>query len=139
MADQEVKKCVMVLDGELPVGLAVNAAGVLATTLGYRVESIVGPDVADHSGDWHAGLVTIPIPILKADPEVLKNIKVEATKVEGMLVVDLTDAAQASKTYEEYEEKMAAANPENLRYLGLALYGDKKPVNKLTGSLSLLR
>ena len=139
MVGREEKKCVMVLDGELPAGLAVNAAAVLATTIGYRVESIVGPDVADRSGDQHVGLVTIPIPVLKAEAEALRSIRFEATGVEGMLVVDLTDVAQASKTYGEYEQKMAAAAPENLRYLGVILYGDKKPVNKLTGGLPLLR
>ncbi len=139
MVGREEKKCVMVLDGELPVRLAVNAAGVLATTIGYRVESIIGPDVADRSGDRHAGLVTIPIPVLRASAQALKDIKAKAAGAEGLLVVDLTDAAQASKTYEEYEKKLAALAPEDLRYLGLALYGDKKPVNKLTGGLPLLR
>lgn len=133
------KKCVMVLDGELPIGLAVNAAGVLAVTLGRRVEEIVGPDVADGSGDRHAGLVTIPISILKAGTEAIEDIRRRALGVEGLLVVGLTDAAQTSKTYEEYEERMAASDGEDLRYLGLALHSDKKPVNKLTGSLSLLR
>lgn len=133
------KKCVMVLDDELSPGLAVNAAGVLATTLGYRTGSIVGPDITDGSGDRHVGLVTIPIPVLKADTETLRVKRAEAREIEGMLVVDLTDAAQTSKTYEEYTEKMAAAAPEDLRYLGLALYGDRKPVNKLTGGLPLLR
>ena len=139
MERRQEKKCVMVLDGELPAGLAVNAAGVLAVTLGYKVEAIVGPDVVDGSGDRHVGLVTIPIPILKADAGVIRDIRAKATKTEDMLVVDLTDVAQASKTYEEYTQKMAGFTAEDMRYLGLAFYGDKKPVNKLTGGLSLLR
>ena len=133
------KKCVMVLDGRLPVGLAVNAAAVLAVTLGHKVEAIVGADVADGSGTFHAGLVSIPIPILKADAETIGDIRGRAAQDESVLVVDLTDPAQTSKTYEEYKAKMAAATSEDLRYLGLALHGDKKPVNKLTGGLPLLR
>ena len=50
-----------------------------------------------------------------------------------------TDVAQTSRTYEEHTKKMAASPPEELEYLGVALHGDKKLVNKLTGSLPLLR
>jgi hypothetical protein len=59
----------MVIDGDLPRGLAVNAAGVLAVTLGRRIEGIVGPDVSDAFGEPHAGLVNVPIPVLAADAE----------------------------------------------------------------------
>ena len=55
-----------------------------------------------------------------------------------MPVVNFTDAAQTSKTYEEDTRKMATATPEDLEYLDVALYG-KKHFNKLTRSLPLLR
>ena len=131
-------KCVMVLNEELPVGLAVNTAGVLAFTLGREMGSVVGPEVFDASGNSHLGITTLPIPILRAKREVVKDIRSRADE-EGLIVVDFTDAAQTSKTYEEYTEKMSAVTSEELEYLGVALYGDKKPVNKLTGSLPLLR
>ena len=135
-----VVKCVMVISESLPVGLAVNAAGVLAATLGRRVESLVGEDVVDGSGEKHAGLVRIPIPVLKADEEAIKSVRTRAVGLEGLLlVVDLTETAQSSKTYEEYEERMARAQGDGLGYLGVALYGEKRSVNKLTGNLPLLR
>lgn len=133
------KKCVMVVDAGLPAGLAVNAAAVLAVTLGHKIEAIVGPDVADASGGLHIGLVDIPIPILRADADVLGDIRFRAIATDGLLVVGFTDVARTSKTYEDYTEMMAASAAEDLQYLGVALYGDKKPVNKLTGSLPLLR
>ena len=132
-------KCVMVVDRELPVGMAVNATAVLAVTLGRKIESIVGPDVADASGGSHAGLVNIPIPVLKAGVEAVGDIRSKAVTMDGLLVVGFTDAARTSKTYEEYTEKMAVSATEELGYLGVALYGDKKLVNRLTGSLPLLR
>lgn len=137
MANAE--KCVVVLDGALGVGLAVNAAAVLAVTLGHKVGSIVGPDVTDGSGGTHAGLVDVPIPVLKADAKTVEGIRSRADAADGLLVVGFTDVAQVSKTYEEYTEKMAASSPEELGYLGVALYGDRKLVNKLTGSLPLLK
>ena len=139
MGNGTEKKCVMVVDAGLPVGLAVNAAAVLAVTLGRKIESIVGQDVADASGGPHVGLVDIPIPVLKADSGVVGDVRSRAAATDGLLVVGFTDVAQTSKTYEDYTKKMAASAPEDLEYLGVALYGDKKPVNKLTGSLPLLR
>ena len=133
------KKCVMVLDKELPVELAVNTAGVLATTLGRDAEEIVGPEVLDGSGRRHAGITKVPIPILKASEEGIRDIRLRAEETGDLLVVDFTDAAQTAKTYEEYEDKIGALPSERLGYLGIALYGDKKAVNKLTGSLPLLK
>jgi hypothetical protein len=132
-------KCVMVIDDDLPRGLAVNAAGVLALTLGRRVESIVGPDVTDGSGSEHVGITTIPIPILKADAAQLRQIRLQAGDLEGLLVVDFTDAAQTTTTYDDYTRKIADMPTDRLAYLGVALYGPKKHVNKLTGSLPLVR
>lgn len=138
MGDGAVK-CVMVISESLPVGLAVNAAGVLAATLGRRVDSLVGEDVVDGSGEKHAGLVRIPIPVLKADEEAIKSVRTRTVGLEGLLVVDLTETAQSSRTYEEYEERMPRAQGDWLGYLGVALYGEKRSVNKLTGNLPLLR
>ncbi len=49
------KKCVVVVDGDLPLGLLANTATVLAITLGARVEAIVGEDAVDGSGEVHSG------------------------------------------------------------------------------------
>lgn len=132
-------KCVMVLDEELPAGLLANTASVLALTLGRRLDSIIGPDVKDGSGSVHVGITTIPIPILKAKGEVVRDIRMRAEEADDLLVVDVTDAAQTTKTYEDYTRKIAGVPSEELKYLGVALYGNKKPVNKLTGSLPLLK
>lgn len=131
-------KCVVVLDEGLPAGLAVNTAAVLAFTLGREMGSVVGPEVVDGSGASHLGITRLPIPILKANEGVVRDVRSKADE-DGLLVVDFTNAAQTSKTYEEYTEKMAARTAEELKYLGVALYGDKKLVNRLTGSLPLLR
>ena len=132
-------KCVMVLDDRLPVGLAVNTAGVLALTLGREIDSIIGVDVEDASGNVHRGITTHPIPILKADGDLIKEIRLRASDADNLLIVDFTDAAQTTTTYDAYTSKIGAMSTEELTYLGIALYGDKKVVNRLTGSLPLLR
>lgn len=131
-------KCVMIVEEGLPAGLAANAAGVLAFTLGREVDFAVGPSVLDGSGELHVGITKIPIPVLRAGGETLRRLRSEASQTK-LLAVDFTESAQTSKTYEEYESKLAARETVELDYLGLALYGERKEVDRLTGSLPLLR
>ncbi len=132
-------KIVMVIDRNLPPGLLVNTAGLLGATLGRRREEIVGPDIPDASGSSHAGILNITLPILAADADTIKAIRDKAVKTEGLLVVDFTETAQRSLRYEDYAERLAGRQPEELKYLGVAIYGAKKQVNKLVGNLPLLR
>jgi hypothetical protein len=137
--DEKATKCVMVLDEQLPVGLVVNTAAVLALTLGRRMDGLLGPDVLDGSDGVHVGITTLPIPILKADAAALKRLWKRALESETVFVVDFTDVAQTSHTYDDYTQRIRALSADHLRYLGVALYGKKDSVNKLTGSLPLLR
>ncbi len=134
-------KCVMVIDVNLPTGLIANTAAVLALTLGKEIEEIIGPAVEDGSGRFHVGITTTPVPILKGDALTIKELRnrLYAEEFSDLLVVDFSNAAQITKNYEEYTEKIATFSENDLEYLGLALYGDKKKVNKLTGSMGLLR
>ena len=135
----ESMKCVMVIDKNLPPGLLVNTAGLLGATLGRREEAIIGPDVADASGSSHTGILNITLPILAADADTIKAIREKAVKTEGLLVVDFTETAQKALKYEDYTERLEGKHAEELKYLGVALYGPKKPVNRLVGNLPLLR
>lgn len=140
MADvRATKKCVIVVDGDLPIGLMVNAAACLAVTLGNAVDGIVGEDATDGSGMVHAGLIPTGIAILRADAETVGEIRMRAEGTEGVFVADFTDAAQRPKDYPEYLENVSKIPSEGLRYHGVGFYGDKKPINKLTGGLALLR
>ena len=56
-----------------------------------------------------------------------------------LTVVDFSDLAQSCKTYDEFIGKMGGASEADLTYLGLAICGPKKKVNKLTGRMALLR
>jgi hypothetical protein len=135
----ESTKCVMVIDSGLPLGLKVNTAGLLGATLGKRLDKIIGTDVVDASGEIHVGILNVPLPILSADADTIKAIKEKAMKTGGLLVVDFTETAQREVRYEDYTVKLAATPACELRYLGVALYGVQKSVNKLVGNLPLLR
>lgn len=135
------EKSVLILDEALPMGLLANTAAILGITLGKQRPEAVGGDVEDGAGKCHLGIITFPVPILKSSAEGLGKLReiLYTPEFSDVTVVDFSDLAQSCKTYEEFTGKMRTCSESNLHYLGLALCGPKKKVNKLTGSLPLLR
>lgn len=133
-------KLAIVIDRELTGGLVANTAAVLAMSLGSRLESVIGPDLKDADGSPHLGITTLPIPVLVADQDELRQLRGRALDdAGGLLLVDFPDCAQRSRTYDDYTEQLGSSGEKDLSYLGVALFGPRKPVQKLTGSLPLLR
>lgn len=134
-------KCVIIINETLPTGIIANTAAIMGITLGKMMPEIVGNDVKDKSENNHLGITTIPIPILKASYEAIKEIRIKLyqSNFEDLTVIDFSDLAQKCKTYDEFIEKMAKTDETDLQYLGIAIYGTDKKINKLTGSMPLLR
>ena len=139
--DLQNEKCVMIIDESLPLGVIANTAAVMGITLGKSIPDIVGADVYDSTGKAHLGIIEFPVPILKGDTKSIKAIRGKLYEPEFMdlTVVDFSDLAQGCKTYQEFIEKMKKVSETQLSYLGIAICGAKKKVNKLTGSIPLLR
>lgn len=135
----DTRKCVIVLNENLPLGLLANTAGILGITLGKHMPEAVGQDVSDKSGKPHLGIITFPVPILKASEERLKAIRAQLYNEKDMIAVDFSDIAQSCYTYQEFIEKAAQTEETELVYFGVGICGNKKKVNKLTGNLPLLR
>ena len=57
----------------------------------------------------------------------------------GLTVVDFSDVAQKINVYADFVQKAAETPEREHAYYGIALFGDKKKVNRLTGMLPLLR
>lgn len=134
-------KCVMVIDESLPTGIISNTAAVMGITMGKLMPETVGADVTDRTGNQHLGIVEFPVPILKGNRDQIRELRGRLYHPDyaGMTVVDFSDVAQSCKTYDEYIGKIADAPESELQYFGLAICGNKKQVNKLTGSMPLLR
>ncbi len=136
-----MEKCVMVIDENLPLGLITNTAAVMGVTMGKQFPEIVGPDVLDKSGNSHLGIIAVPIPILKGNPELIQSLREKLYQPEyaDVTVIDFSDVAQSCKTYDEYIGKMADIPATGLNYFGITICGSKKKVNKLTGNMPLLK
>ncbi len=132
-------KSVIVLNPEQPLGLLLNCASILGVILGSNVKDIVGVDTIDADGKLHKGVIHSPLPILQAGSETLKDICKKAKESETIFVAEFSDVAQSCKTYEEYIQKCKSKRSDEFEYLGIVLSGDKKMINRLTGSLKTLR
>lgn len=134
-------KCVMIFDESLPVGVIANTAAIMGASLGKADPEVVGITPVDMDGNEHSGLIQFPVPILKSDSDTIQDIrkKVLDTYGEDIDIIDFTDIAQKSMTYDDYLNNYKATAGDDISYLGLTLCGPKKAINKLTGNLSLLR
>ena len=139
--DHQNEKCVMVIDEKLPTGIIANTAGIMGITLGKKLPETVGPDVSDRNGRSHPGIIAIPVPILRASKEKLKELRLKLYDpcFSELTVVDFSDVAQSCNVYEDYIQKAASVEETDFNYYGIGICGEKKLVSKLTGNLPLLR
>ncbi|GAA1465654.1 DUF2000 domain-containing protein [Nocardiopsis exhalans] len=129
-------KLVVVLRSDLELAVAANASAVLGLALGARLDNSLGADGKDAQGHLHAGINPHPVPTLAATGEQLRRIKALADE-RDLTVVGFNEVARGSRTYVDYLDRLAQTEPAQLEYVGLAVFGPKKDVNKLTGRLSL--
>jgi hypothetical protein len=137
----ETEKCVIIMDEQLPLGILANTAAILGITIGMKMPDVVGSDVPDQDGNIHTGITRFPVPILRGTSETLKEIRVRLLdpQFSELTVIDFSDLAQSCMDYGDFTKKMADSPEAVLNYFGIAVCGNKKKVNKLTGSLPLLR
>lgn len=128
----------IVVDEELPAGLAANAAAVLALTLGAREPGLVGADFVDADAEPHPGLIPIGLPVLRAPRTDLVEIRRRGV-ADGLSVVDFPVFGQQTNDYDVFRGMVAATPAAELSYLGVALTGSARAVRRLTGRLALLR
>ncbi|MDD4843264.1 MAG: DUF2000 domain-containing protein [Anaerotignum sp.] len=139
--DKPDMKCVMIIDSQLPIGVIANTSAILGATLGKLMPEQVGENVKDATDKTHLGIITIPIAMLKGSKEGLKELRkrLYAEEFNDLVVIDFSDVAQGCNVYGEYIAKAASVPENDYTYLGIAIYGEKKKVNKLAGSMPLLR
>jgi hypothetical protein len=132
------RRWVVVVERDLPVGLAANTAAVLALTLGKTAPDLIGHDADDAQGRSYPGLTTLPLPVLTLDAPGLMDLA-DAARHSGLLAGVMTRTAQRAKTYPEYLTQLQNTTTADLDLIGVALLGPDRRVRRLTASLPLLR
>lgn len=132
------ERCVIVVDAQLPVGRAANAAAVIALTVGRRHPTLVGPPLVDASGVEHPGLIPIGIAVLAADQATLAGIRDKGAAA-GCDVVDFPVQGQQTTDYSAFRDAVAQVATADLQYVGVALIGARKPIGKIVANLGLLK
>jgi len=134
-------KCVLVIDKALPLGLIANTSAILGCSLGRYMEEIVGEDVVDRDNFNHKGIINTPLPILSSTRDEIKALYNSAIKKYSgkITIIDFNNIAQKCNDYNKYIENLSCTFSDELNYLGICMYGNKKTVNSLVGSLPTLR
>lgn len=129
-------KWVVVVDRDLPPGLATNAAVCVTAGTAGRVPGLVGPDVVGADGTVHPGLPWIGCAVLGAPRDRIARIRARAGAALGVFVAGMTDAGQRTLVYDEYRALVAADG--DPRYVAISVVGPRNRVDKLVGGLPLL-
>lgn len=123
---------------ELERGTTANVIGLLGISLGHHVRDIVGEDVKDSDGQVHPGMSMLGLPILAAGPETVNAVYRAALERGDVQVFDVTDAAVASRNYDAFTTRLQDPTAD-WSVLGLAICGERRSVDSVTGQLRLLR
>ncbi len=130
-------KCVFVVSSTLSVGQAMNCCSLLAANLGAKYPDFIGEAPLDADGQRHSGLCSVPISVLKASPEAVRQIMLSEDREIDRF--DVTSISQKARKYSDVVDWTRAARTAELEYVGVGLLGPKSRVVKLTGSLELYR
>ena len=131
-------KWVVVVNGDLPPGRAVNAAVCVAGATAAGVHGLLGPGATDDSGAEHPGLPWAGCTVLVADGETLRSIRAKGEAHEATFVADMPAAAQETRVYDEYLQAMRTADAGAIDYLAVSLVGPRNRIDRIVGRLPLM-
>ena len=126
----------VVMRSELELAVAANAGAVLGLALGARLENSLGAEGKDAGRNVTDGSTPHTGPTLAATGERVRRIT-ERAYGRGRPCVGFNGVARRSRSFVDYRDRIAATEAAEMGYVGLAVFGPKKDVNKLSGKLSL--
>ena len=130
-------KPVVILDEGLPAGLKANFAAVLGMSLGRNCPELAGAETATRDGIVLPGITTVALPILGAPAAGLPALFAAAAGLPVRLAY--MRAAYEARDYANYTARIAAEPLAAHVPQAILLAGERKAVDRLCGSLPLLR
>lgn len=129
----------VVVDGGLPAGLVTNAAACLGAAVAALVPAVIGDSARDASGTLHPGLPWLGCTVLRGDAATVRVVRSRALCDPAVLVADMSAVAQQVRVYADYLARLRDAAEERLAYYAVSVLGPRKAIDRLVGSLPLLR
>jgi hypothetical protein len=135
------KKLVAVLYRKLIPGVALNAVAHMALGLSGliarrgEIESLRLDDYKDASGNHHPSISDYPFIILKAGTGQIKNLAIFA-KGQDIPCVHFLKTMTIG-TYEQQKEETLKLKENDIEFIGICMFGNRKTINELTKKLSL--
>ncbi|WP_417742284.1 DUF2000 domain-containing protein [Salipiger sp.] len=130
-------KPVIILDETLLTGLKTNFAAILGMSLGRLRPDLIGADTPTQDGEVLAGITTVALPVLGAPATELPALFAAAADLPLRLAY--MRAAFEARDYADYTARIAAAPLAGHAPQAILLAGPRKAVDRLCGSLPLLR
>lgn len=137
--DASVDRCVIVINQDLPLGLAINAASIVGIGIGNKIKQLIGQDLISVDGVDYPGVISSSLPILKTTNEMIKKIQNDCSKLEEVYFLPFSLIAQSCKNYDDYAKKLTSTQDQDIQIAAIGLVGKKSKVNKLTGNLLLFK
>jgi hypothetical protein len=131
-------KWVVVVDTGIGPGLMVNAVACIAATTGALVGGLIARGGPDASGQLHPGLPWAGCAVLGGSASELAEVRARASASDGVLVVDMPQAAQSHRIYDDYLAELARTAPDDLGVCAFSVVGPRNRVDKITKRLALL-
>ncbi|WP_333609973.1 DUF2000 domain-containing protein [Pantoea piersonii] len=137
--EADLHRCTLIIDKDLPPGLAMNAASVVGISFGRAIDNLVGAALQSQDGLTFPGVITAPLPVLLASGDYLRELHQRSAADETLFAMPFSALAQSCKSYDEYEARMRDAASPQIELVALGLAGPKKAITRLTGNLKLYR
>ena len=130
----------IIVNPELPPGLAANTVGAIGIGLGAKLTALGGVALTDRERKVLDTSSSRPVPILQAPPDVIAVAMRRALPMpDNAAVVPFPAFARALHDFNDYLATFPERSLDDEIIDGLGLAGPDKWVRSLTGALKLLR
>jgi len=130
----------IIVNPELSLGLIANTSSALSIGLGAKFSQLAASQLSDSQGRTLDVSSKLPVPVLQASPEQMREILLKALTGEvERAIVPFPAFARSMHSFYEYEQVFPQRDLAAETLDGLALCGPEKWVKSLTGALKLLR
>lgn len=131
-------KWVVIVDRSVPVGRMVNAVACISAATGDMVNGLIARGGPDADGVTHPGLPWAGCSVLSAGSEQLVNVRRKAADVDSILVVDMPEAAQTNRIYDDYLAELSTTHTPDVAPIALSMIGPRAEIDAIVKRLSLL-